>query len=178
MRFPILLTMLSLTLSCSGDKADTADTSGEAAFAPMEGPWSWSNSGYTLDECGMEASFPVAVIEAIVWTLTLTDDGFELSTTSADPLICTLSGMEAHCESTQVTDITEWPADTGIEGDPDVTTTAENVLIGTFVDAYSGTGAASTVAICEGVDCEVYLEALGVVSPCSTEFSGDFSMGM
>ena len=177
MRFQFLFTVLSLTLACSGDKADTAD-SGEEAFAPMEGPWSWSNSAYTTDECAMEASFPVSVVEALVWTLTITDDGFELATATGDPLSCTLSGMDATCESTTVTDITEWPADSGIDGDPDVTTTSENILIGTFVDAHSGAATATANASCEGADCEAYLDATGAVSPCTTVYAGDFGMGM
>ena len=96
MRLSLTLMMLSLTLGCSGDKADSADPE-EEAFAPMEGGWSWSNVSYTTDDCNFETDFPTSVVEAFVWDLTWTDDGYELLAVGGDPLSCTLSGMDSSC---------------------------------------------------------------------------------
>ena len=177
MRTLIFLTAISTTLACSGDKSDTAD-SGEAAFLPMEGDWTWSNTSYISDDCALEARYPTDTVEAIVWTLTLTDDGFELAAVTGDPLSCSLSGMDSTCDVTLVSEAKEWPEGSDQTGDPDVITTTESSFVGSFVDANSSTGTVTANATCEGADCEAYAAALGASSTCTTVFAGDFTMGM
>ena len=78
-----------LALAACGDKDDTGTD-----FVPMEGSWSYSDLAYDSDECGLEASFSPATLEALVWTMTLTDGGFELVLADGDPVSCVLDGMD------------------------------------------------------------------------------------
>ena len=175
MRFTMIMTLLSLSLGCNGDKADTGTDTDETAFAPMEGDWSWSNISYTTDDCSFETDFPAAVVEAFVWTLSWTDEGYELVAVGGDPLSCTLSDMDSTCVGSLVTEIDEMPSDS--EVDPDVTVTLAITMDGTYTDETTASGTASVDATCEGADCEAYLADNGVSSPCNTIVAGDFTMG-
>ena len=176
MRTLVLLSSLSFTLACNGDQSDSGDATGDDSFAPMEGTWSWANGSYESDECGIETLTPVSVLEAFVWTLSWTDDGFDLTTTVGDPISCQLSGMDMTCSSPMEVELDEWPEGSGIEGDPDVVFVGTNDVAGVFVDEQTSSGSATISGVCEGTDCEAYLEALGASTPCTSVFVGDFNM--
>lgn len=163
------LTLLAL-MAC-GDKDDTGAV---ADFVPTEGAWSYSGLSYITDECGLEATFSPAALEAIVWTLTLTDDGMELDTSAVDPVACVLDGMDFTCDVSLSVEVSEWPEGSANKGDPDVTTESQGTVLGTFSDEENGSLTFSLTNTCEGADCEAFLAEQGAVSPCSTELATDF----
>ena len=175
MRNLVLMTTLTISMACNGDQTDSGDSTDDA-FAPMEGEWSWANGSYESDECGIETLFPTSVLEALVWTLTGSDGGFDLATTVGDPITCELSGMEMSCSTPLDLEIDEWPEGSGIDGDPDVAFNGTSDISGLFVDEQTSTATATISGVCEGADCEAYLEALGGTTPCSAVYSGDFNM--
>ena len=167
MKMAAIVTVLALT-AC-GDKGDSA-----AEFVPTEGNWSYTGLAYDSDECGLEASFSPAALEAIVWTMSLTDGGMELSTTAADPVLCELDGMDFTCDVMLLTDVTEWPKGSSNKGDPDVTTTSEGLVTGVFSDEETSTLSFTVTRSCEGADCDAYLTETGASSPCTTSMSTGF----
>ena len=168
MKNPAFLTLFAL-LAC-GDKADT----GSDDFAPTEGSWSYDGLVYESDECNLEASFSAATLEAIVWTMTLTEGGLELVTATADPVSCTLSGVDLTCDVTLVTDHTEWPEGSANTGDPDATTTSAGLVEGTFSDAETSTLTFTVTNTCDGADCDAYLTERESISPCTTVLTTGF----
>lgn len=158
--------MTVIALAACGDKGDSA-----ADFVPTEGTWSYSGLAYDSDECNFEESFSPAALEAIVWTMSLTDGGMELSTTAADPFLCELDGMDFTCDVLLLTDVTEWPKGSSSKGDPDVTTTSEGIVTGVFSDEENASLSFTVTNSCEGADCDAYLTERGTVSPCTSSLS-------
>ena len=140
----------------------------------MEGSWSYSDLAYDSDECGLEASFSPATLEALVWTMTLTDGGFELVLADGDPVSCVLDGMDFTCDVTLVTEVAEWPEGSTNKGDPDVTTNSEGTVTGAFSDAETSSLVFIVTNTCEGADCDAYLTEMSSVSPCTTSLSTGF----
>jgi len=176
MRTPLLLSVITLALACNGETADSGADSD--AFAPMEGAWTISNSAYTTDECNFTDIFPIATQEVVVYTLTLTDIGYELQSPTGDPVSCTLTGMDFQCPATLVSEPTEWPEDSGIDGDPDAVLTVTSDMTGAFEDMHSASFSIDLQGVCEGADCDAYLDAMGSTNNCSTVYEGDISMDM
>ena len=177
MRISILFPILSLTLACNGGVSDSGD-SDVADFAPMEGGWTISNSAYTTDECNFTELFPVATQEVVVYTLTLTDIGYDLQSPTGDPVNCTLTMMDFECPGSLVSEPIEWPEGSEIEGDPDVVLTVTSDMTGSFADAQSASFSIDLGGVCEGADCDAYLEAMGSTNNCSTVYEGDISTDM
>ena len=160
-----------LTLAACGDKGDTAT---DTNFEPMEGSWSYSGLAYDSDECNLETSFSPATLEALVWTMTLTDGGFELVLPGGDPVSCVLDGMDFTCDVTLVTEVSEWPKGSANTGDPDVTTTSAGTVTGAFSDAETASLSFTVTNTCEGADCDAYLTETASSSPCTTSLSTGF----
>ena len=179
MRF-FLISCFSLLVACGDDKSDTGSEVGSSTgtFAPTAGQWSWDGTTYTTDGCGLEADFEPAVIDATLWDLVLTDDGFSLDTGvwTDDPIQCVLTGMDFTCTSVVEVVSDAWPEGSTNPGVPDATFTTNGTVTGTFNDAE--TGSVSTVAeiTCEGADCVELGEERGRSTPCTTELSGSFDL--
>ena len=176
MRNLLIFSLIPLTLACSGDASDSgADSSGVPDFAPTEGGWTISNSAYTTDGCNFTEIFPIATQEVVVYTLTHTDIGFDLQSPTGDPVNCTLTMMDFECPASLVSEPTEWPEGSGIEGDPDAILTVTSDMTGSFADAQSASFSIDLGGVCEGADCDAYLEAMGSTNNCSTVYEGDIS---
>ena len=160
-----------MALMACGDKDDTGTV---VDVLPTEGSWSYSGLSYTMDECGLEATFSPAALEAIVWTLALTDDGMELANSAVDPVACVLDGADFTCDVSLSVEVSEWPEGSANKGDPDVTTESQGTVLGTFSDEENGSLTLRVTSTCEGADCEAYLTERGTVSPCTTELATDF----
>ena len=173
MRIALLVPIFSLSLACNGDAADSGAV--EEAFAPTEGSWTISNSAYTTDECNFTTIFPIATQEVVVYTLTLTDIGYDLQSPTGDPVSCTLTGMDFDCPTSLESEPTEWPEDSGIDGDPDVALTVSSEMTGAFADANSASFSIDLQGVCEGADCDAYLVAMGSTNNCNTVYEGDIS---
>ena len=179
MRF-FLISSFSLFVACGDDKTDTGsdvDSSTET-FAPTAGQWSWGSTTYATDDCQLEATFPAETIDATLWDLVLTDDGFSLDNElwTDDPIQCVVTGMNFSCTSIGESIPEAWPEGSENEGVPDATFTTTGTVTGSFDDAE--TGSVSTVAeiTCEGSDCVELGEERGRPTPCTTELSGSFDL--
>ena len=168
---PILLTLLTLTTACSLPKDDT----GAAAFTPTAGEWRWDGSGYQTDTCNAEATLPTDTLDATLWDLTLTDDGFALDNPAwtADPIRCTLEGTAASC-TTELVTAAQWPEGSDGDGEPDATYTTTGTIVATFSDAEESAIELTSTMTCEGSDCVAHAAAAGRVTPCETSLTGRF----
>ena len=173
-----LISSFSLLIACGGDKSDTgsdADSSAEA-FAPTAGQWSWGGTEYTTDDCQLEADFPAATIDATLWDLVLTDDGFSLDNEvwTDDPIQCVVTGMDFSCTSIGEAIPEAWPEGSENEGAPDAIFTTTGTVTGSFEDAETGSVGTVAEITCEGADCAELGEERGRPTPCTTELSGSF----
>ncbi|MEC8192491.1 MAG: hypothetical protein VX944_04060 [Myxococcota bacterium] len=168
---PILLTLLTLTTACSGDKDDT----GATAFTPTAGEWRWDGSEYQTDTCNAEATLPTATLDATLWDLTLTEDGFELDNAAwtADPIRCTLEGTAASC-TTELITAAQWPDESNGDGEPDATYTTTGTIDATFSNSEESAIELASTMTCEGADCDAHAAAAGRVTPCETSLTGQF----
>ena len=167
---PILLTLLTLTIACGDDKDDTG-----TAFTPTAGEWRWDGSEYQVDTCNAADAWDTATIDATLWDLTLTDDGFQLDNAAwtADPIECVLTGTVADCTS-ELINAAEWPEDSGNEGSPDATYTTSGVITATFSDTEQSSIELASTVTCEGADCDAHAAAADRVVPCETTLVGQF----
>ena len=168
----ILMAAFSFLTACGDDKSDTGDD----AFSPTAGQWSWDGTEYTTDEFNMADTFPAETVDATLWDLVLTDDGFQLDNEiwTEDPIQCVVTGMDFTCDATTVTVAHSWPDDSEIEGVPEATYTTNATITGSFADADSGTVGMSGELPCEGADCDAHGTERGTIAPCSTVVGGDF----
>ena len=180
MRF-FLIFSFSLLVACGDDKSDTgadavaSDTDADA-FAPNPGTWSWDGTEYGTDECGLAADFEPETIDAALWDLVLTDDGFSLDNEvwTEDPIQCVVTGMDFSCTSVLVVAAEAWPEGSENDTVPDATFTTTGTVTGVFNDAETGSVGLVTSITCEGADCEALTEERGQTRPCTTDLSGSF----
>ena len=175
MRSLILMAAVMLT-ACGGDKSD-GDSGVPAAFEPVPGDWSWNGTTYELDECNFSETFPASVIDVTMWNLVVVNDGYELDNEiwTADPIKCTLTGMDFSCDIEIIIDEEEWPEGSMNEGDPEATYTAVGLITGSFTDAETGSISLTSDVTCEGADCDAFGAESGLLAPCSTNLSGGFA---
>ena len=177
MRWYCSLIVVSCAVACGGDKE--TDSGAEAAnLQPTEGEWTWDDVQYTQDECGMSSTFSPEVLDAVPWTLVITDQGFQVTTaTYPDVVDCVLSGIAFTCTTAGITtEPDSWPEGSGQTGDPDVTTTLTASFVGTLTDSGSSNGTAEFVGTCDGPDCEAYGTAIGAINPCTSIVVGGFNL--
>ena len=167
---PMILTLVALTTACSDDKDDTG-----AAFTPTAGEWRWDGSEYQTDTCNAEAALPTDTLDATLWDLTLTDDGFELDNAAwtADPIRCTLEGTAASC-TTELVTAAQWPDESDGDEGPDATYTTTGTIVAAFSTAEESTIELASTMTCEGSDCDAHAAAAGRVTPCETSLTGRF----
>ena len=167
---PMILTLVALTTACSDDKNDTG-----AAFTPTAGEWRWDGSEYQTDTCNAEAALPSDTLDATLWDLTLTDDGFELDNAAwtADPIRCTLEGTAASC-TTELVTAAQWPDESDNDEGPDATYTTTGTIVATFNNAEESAIELASTMTCEGTDCDAHAAAAGRVTPCETSLTGRF----
>ena len=185
MKLQYFLSLIAFSIGCSGDKTEET---GEEAFAPAEGNWSFGSTAYGNDTCNMEsnATTSPAIIDALVFTLT-NNSAAEITLTNetGTNFLCSLSDMTLTCETITETDVTTYNDDQGSpvldsDGspiDPDANTIATLVAVATFTDAETATYSATMTGECSGDDCEVVLASLGITeSPCESDYSGTFEL--
>ena len=165
-----LFTRIALTTACSDDKNDTG-----TAFAPTAGEWRWDGSEYQTDTCNAESTLPTATLDATLWDLTPTDDGFELDNAAwtADPIRCTLDGTAAACGSELVT-AAQWPDESDNDGEPDATYTTTGTITAIFSNSEESDIDLASTMTCDGADCDAHAAAAGRVTPCETSLTGRF----
>lgn len=165
-----LFALLPIAIGCSDDKNDTG-----SSFAPTAGEWRWDGSAYQTDTCNAEATWPTATIDATLWDLTLTDDGFQLDNAAwaADPIQCVLSDTMANCSS-ELANAAEWPEDSGNDEAPDATYTTTGAITAAFSDSEQASIELASTVTCAGADCDAHADAAERTVPCETSLTGQF----
>ena len=179
MRTVLTMALALLVTACGGDKDGDTAAAEDEVFAPEAGEWSWNGTAYDVDECGFGETFPPSIVDATMWDLVVTDDGYTLDNEiwTDDPIACTLTGMDFSCSVEIVIDQEAWPEGSTTEGDPDAVYTTIGQITGSFTDAESGTVSMTADITCEGADCEAYIAEGGLIAPCTTTASGGFARG-
>ena len=167
---------LTMAIACGGSDDDTG--AANDAFAPTAGQWSWQGTEYSNDTCNMAEAFPAETVDATLWDLVVTDDGFSLDNEVwTDPAIqCVLTDMDFSC--TIVTEATPeaWPDGSDQEGVPNVTSTTNATVTGSFSDSETATISMTGELDCAGDDCDAYNEANNRPVPCNTTVNGGFAL--
>ena len=124
------------------------------------------------------SDFPVEIIDATLWDLVLTEDGFQLDndTWDDDPIQCVVSGMGFSCAIITESSPEAWPEGSDGEGVPAATYTTDALVTGTFTDGETATISMTGDLSCDGADCDAHGEANGRTTPCTSTMSGGFSL--
>ena len=147
-----------------------------STIVPAEGEWAYEGLEYTADTCGAAdlATTSVATLEALVLTMTLTDDGFEVSLPGGDPVAMVQDGDDFSGTTGLTWDVTTWQDEDGNDVEAELVLNMDAVLSGTFSDENTASFTAELEGTCEGDECEAYMSATGVGdNPCSATLVGD-----
>tara|TARA_B100000519_G_C14000911_1_gene323954 strand:+ start:115 stop:612 length:498 start_codon:yes stop_codon:yes gene_type:complete len=147
------------------------------AIVPTEGDWSYQALEYTEDTCGAAGltGTSIATLEALVVTVTLTDEGFEAVIPGFDPVAMTQDGDDFSGVAGLDWEITEWEDADGNTVESTLDMSMDMNMSGTFLDENTGSFEAVLDGTCSGDDCEAYMAVNGVEeNPCTATLVGEF----
>jgi hypothetical protein len=147
-----------------------------STIVPTEGEWSYQGLEYTADTCGAGelATTSVATLEALVLTMALTDEGFEVSLPGGDPVAMVQDGNDFSGTTGLTWDVTTWEDADGNDVEADLVLNMDATLSGTFSDENTASFTAELEGTCEGEECEDYMGVNGVQeNPCSATLVGE-----
>ena len=162
-----------MSLSAAAVLAGCATT----AIVPTEGDWSYQALEYTEDTCGAAGltATSIATLEALVISLNLTDEGFELVLPGFDPVAVTQEGNDFSGVTSLDWEVSSWEDAEGNTVDSTLAMSMEMTLDGTLSDENTGTFEAVLDGSCSGDDCEAYMAVNGVQeNPCTATLVGEF----
>ena len=147
------------------------------AIVPTEGDWSYQALEYTEDTCGAAGltATSIAALEAVVISVTLTDEGFEAVLPGFDPVAMTQDGDDFSGVTSLDWEVTSWEDAEGNTVESSLALSMAMTMNGTFLDESTSTFEAVLDGNCSGEDCESYMEVTGVQeNPCTAILVGDF----
>ena len=167
-----------------GEEEKGTDSGVEETFTPTEGSWSYDGSEYSDDNCNLVSNplYNPTLLDALVFQLSNTSDTVLTFTSEAGTSFdCTRDGMSAVCVNGIETDVTTYNDENGEpvvddEGnpiDPDAVASLDFQADVLFTDSEGATYTAKIEGKCEGADCEVVMNSLGISdNPCTSDLSG------
>ena len=147
------------------------------AIVPTEGDWSYQALEYTEDTCGAAGltATSIAALEAVVISVTLTDEGFEAVLPGFDPVAMTQDGDDFSGVTSLDWEVTSWEDAEGNTVESTLAFSMAMTMNGTFMDESTSTFEAVLDGSCSGDDCESYMAVNGVQeNPCTATLVGDF----
>lgn len=147
------------------------------AIAPTEGDWSYQALEYTEDTCGAAGltGTSIATLEALVISLSLTDEGFELVLPGFDPVAVTQEGDDFSGVTSLDWEVTEWEDAEGNTVESSLALSMDMNMSGAFLDENTGSFEAVLEGSCSGDDCEPYMAVNSIEgNPCTATLVGEF----